>query len=147
MTTMTGTTTMKVARIHAFGGPEVLRLEETPIPEPQANQILVHVHAAGVNPADWKIREGQLGKFPLPSILGIDFSGVVEALGPDVEEFRVGEAVFGTVADESGSYAEFAIAQVTQAVEKPPGLDHLTAAALPVPALTAWQALFDHGDL
>lgn len=122
-------------------------MEEVPRPEPSTDQLLVHVHAAGVNPVDWKIREGRLGKIPLPSIMGSDFSGVVEALGPDVTDFRVGAAVFGIVADESGSYAEYALAPVTQVAEKPPGLDHLKAAALPIAGLTAWQALFDGASL
>ena len=147
MATMTKTTTMKAARIHAFGGPEVLGVEEVRVPEPQAGQILVHVRAAGVNPVDWKIREGQFGKIPLPSILGNDFSGVIEALGPKVEEFRVGQAVFGTVADGSGSYSEFALAPTSQVAEKPAALDHEAAAALPIAGLTAWQALFDKSEL
>src|SRR3954463_15311242 len=108
-TTMTATETMKAVRIHAFGGPDVLRYEEAPRPEPKAHQLLVRVHAAGVNPLDWKIREGLLGQDPLPQVMGSDFSGVIEARGSDVEQFHVGEAVFGTVADESGSYAEYAL--------------------------------------
>src|SRR5438445_8070496 len=105
-TTMTAKATMKAMRIHAFGGPDVLRLEDVERPEPRANEMLVRVHAAGVNPVDWKIREGLL-QAPLPQIMGIDFSGVVETLGSDVTEYRVGEGIFGQVADESGSYAEY----------------------------------------
>ena len=141
------TTVTKAVRIHSFGGPDVLRLEEMPRPEPNPHEVLVQIQAAGVNPVDWKIREGRLGKIPLPSVMGSDFSGVVEAVGPGVGEFRVGETVFGTVSDQSGSYAEFALAPVTQVTEKPPGLDHVQAAALPVAGLTAWQALFDAGGL
>src|SRR5438105_1475760 len=147
MVTMTTTETMKAVRIHKFGGPEVLQFEEVPRPEPGARQVLVRVHAAGVNPVDWKIREGKLGKVPLPSIMGSDFSGEIEALGPDVAEFRVGELVFGSVADESGSYAQYALAPVSQIVEKPKGIDHVQAAAIPVPSMTAWQALFDTANL
>ena len=145
--TATRTATMKAVRIHSFGGPDVLRLEEVTRPEPNPDELLIHVHDAAVNPVDWKIREGRLGKIPFPSIMGSDFSGVVEALGPGVTEFRVGETVFGTVSDESGSYADFALAQVSGVTEKPPGLDHVQAAALPVAGLTAWQALFDAGGL
>jgi NADPH:quinone reductase-like Zn-dependent oxidoreductase len=145
--TMTTTRTMKAVRIHSFGGPEVLRLEEVPAPEPGANEILVHVRAASVNPADWKIREGLLGESPLPSIMGIDFSGTVEAVGSGVTEFHVGEEVLGEVADESGSYAQYAIAPVSQVAHKPDALDHRQAAALPVASLTAWQALFDTAHL
>jgi NADPH:quinone reductase-like Zn-dependent oxidoreductase len=143
----TTTATMKAVRIHSFGGLEVLRLEEIPRPEPNTGELLIHIHAAGVNPVDWKIREGRLGKVPLPCTLGSDFSGVVEALGAGVTEFRVGETVFGTVSEESGSYAEYALAPVSQVCEKAPGLDHIKAAALPIAGLTAWQALFDAGGL
>jgi NADPH:quinone reductase-like Zn-dependent oxidoreductase len=143
----TTTETMKAIQIHSFGGPEVLKLDEIPRPEPGPQQVLVRVHAAGVNPVDWKIREGKLGQIPLPSIMGNDFSGEIEALGPDVTEFRVGESVFGSVADESGSYAEYALAPVSHIVEKPAGIDYIQAAAIPVPAMTAWQAMFDEAKL
>jgi NADPH:quinone reductase-like Zn-dependent oxidoreductase len=143
----TMTETMKAVRIHSFGGPEVLRFEDAPRPEPRTHQVLVRVHAAGVNPVDWKIREGKLGKIPLPSIMGSDFSAEIEALGPDVTEFRVGEMVFGSVANESGSYAEFALAPISHIVEKPKEIDHVHAAAITVPAMTAWQALFDEAKL
>src|SRR6266566_2177745 len=109
-TTMTMKATTKAVRIHSFGGPEVLRFEDVPLPKPGSNEILVRVHAAGVNPVDWKIRQGLLGQGPLPQVMGSDFSGVVEALGSDVRDFRLAEAVFGIVAEESGSYAEFATA-------------------------------------
>ena len=97
MSSTTITETMKAVLIHAFGGPEVLRMEDVSRPEPGPHEVLVRVHAAGVNPADWKTREGHFGKIPLPSIMGSDFSGEIEALGPDVTEFRVGESVFGSV--------------------------------------------------
>ena len=145
--TMTTTETMKAVRIHKFGGPDVLQFEDVPRPEPGTHQVLIRVHAAGVNPADWKIREGNFGKIPLPSIMGIDFSGEIEALGPDVTEFRVGEMVLGSVADESGSYAQYALAPVAHIVEKPKAIDHVHAAGMPVPSMTAWQVLFDHANL
>lgn len=145
--TMTATETMKAVRIHAFGGPEVLRYEEVLRPEPHAHQILVRVHAAGVNPLDWKIRQGLLGQDPLPQTMGSDFSGVIEALGSDIREFRLGEPVFGTVADESGGYAEYALTTVAQIASKPPALDHIRAAALPIASMTPWQALFDKANL
>ncbi|HSU52988.1 MAG TPA: NADP-dependent oxidoreductase [Candidatus Dormibacteraeota bacterium] len=138
---------MQAERIHNHGGPEGLCLEDIPMPKPGAREILVRICAAGVNPVDWKLREGQLGQLTLPAIMGSDFSGVVEELGSDVEEFRVGQEVFGSVADNSGSYAEYAIAPVSQVTEKPAGLDHFQAAALPIASLTAWQALFDAGNL
>ena len=139
--------TMKAVRIHSFGGPDVLRLEEVPKPEPKSDQLLVRVYAAGVNPVDWKIREGRLGKIPLPAIVGSDFSGEVEALGAETKDFHVGEAVFGVVGEGSGSYAEYAVAPTSQVTEKPPGLSHFEAAAMPIASLTAWQALFDTADL
>src|SRR5512146_840337 len=135
-TVLTTIGTMKAITIHRFGGPEVLRLEEVPKPEPLAQEVLVRVVAAGVNPVDWKIREGRLGAVPFPAILGSDFSGEIEALGPDVKEFRVGEPVLGVVAEASGSYAEYALATIASITEKPPGLDHLQAAALPIAGLT-----------
>lgn len=143
----TTTETMKAVQIHSFGGPEVLRFEDAPRPEPRNREVLVRVVAAGVNPADWKLREGKFGQIPFPSIMGSDFSGEIEALGPGVEEFRVGEHVFGSVADASGSYAQYALAPVAHIVEKPKQIDHVTAAAIPVPAMTAWQALFDEAKL
>lgn len=145
--TATRKTMMKAIRIHSFGGPDVLRLEEIPIPEPKPDEVLVRVNAASVNPVDWKIREGHLGKIPLPSIIGSDFSGEVEALGPGVTDYRVGEAVFGVVGDDSGGYTEYALAPISQVTEKPTGLNHLEAAALPIASLTGWQALFDAADL
>lgn len=144
---ITTTGAMKAVHIHEMGGPEVLRYEDVPRPEPGAHEVLVRVHAAGVNPVDWKIREGHLGKIALPALMGSDFSGEIEGLGPEVTEFRVGEAVFGSVADESGSYAEYALANVSQIIEKPAALDYIQAAAIPIPSLTAWQALFDTAKL
>jgi NADPH:quinone reductase-like Zn-dependent oxidoreductase len=95
---------------------------------------------------DWKIREGYL-KTPLPMIMGIDFSGVVESVGSAVTKFRVGDEVLGQAADESGAYAEFALAAETDVARKPRGLDHTAAAALPVAGMVAWQALFDTANL
>ena len=144
-TTISGN--MKAVHIHSQGGPEMLRFEDIPRPEPAAGEVLVRVHAAGVNPVDWKVREGLFGKILLPSVMGSDFSGVIEALGPEVTEFSVGDSVFGSVAGESGSYAEYALAPVTQIAAKPGGLEHIRAAAVPIPGLTAWQALFDTAKL
>ena len=145
--TMTKRATMKAVRIHSFGGPEVLRLEDVPTPEPRDDELLVRVDAAGINPVDWKIREGRLGQIPLPAIMGSDFSGEVEIPGPHVTDFRAGDAVFGVVAEASGSYAEYALAPISQIAQKPPELKHAEAAALPIPSLTAWQALFDTANL
>ncbi|MFN8372361.1 MAG: alcohol dehydrogenase catalytic domain-containing protein [Anaerolineae bacterium] len=93
--------TMKAVRQHEFGGAEVLRYEEAPRPEPAAGEVLVKVHAAGINPVDWKTREGRgmAGRYPnpFPLILGWDVSGVVEALGAGARKFKVGDAVFGMI--------------------------------------------------
>jgi len=140
-------TTMKAVCIHSFGGPDVLAYEDVPKPEPEANEVLVRVKAAGVNPVDWKIREGYMGSCLFPCLMGIDFSGVIEAVGQRVEDFNVGDEVFGRVANESGSFAEFAVAPADQVARKPASIDHVHAAAMPVAALTAWQALFDIGNL
>ncbi|MGZ4248412.1 MAG: NADP-dependent oxidoreductase [Solirubrobacteraceae bacterium] len=133
---------MRAVVIHETGGPEVLRLEEVPPPEPADGQVLVRVHAASVNPVDWKYRRGLAPK-PLPAVLGQDVSGTVEishALG-----YAAGDDVFGIVA--SGGYAEFATASDAAIAKKPGSVSHEQAAAIPVAGLTAWQALFDRGGL
>lgn len=146
--TMTTPKTMTAVVIHSFGGPDVLRFEDRPIPEPKDNEVLVRVHAAGVNPVDWKIRQGALGQMPLPMVMGIDFSGVVERVGRAVEDVNPGDDVFGqVVADDAGSYAEYCVAPDSAIALKPTGIDHIQAAALPVAAMTAWQGLFDIADL
>src|SRR4051794_16765719 len=91
---------MKAIQIHAVGGPDVLQYEDVPRPEPKPNEVLVRVHAAGVNPVDWKIREGVIPS-TLPIVMGIDLSGVVESVGGAVTKFRAGDEVFGQVAEES----------------------------------------------
>ncbi len=146
MSTTTITETMKAVRIHTFGGPEALRYEDVPTPEPGQDEMLIHIHNAGVNPVDWKIREGHMGKIPLPAVLGIDFSGTVEALGENVADFQVGDEVFGE-AGGRGTYSEYTLAKPSQSAHKPPGLDPVQAAALPVASVTAWQALFDKAGL
>ena len=138
-------TDMKAIRMHAYGGPEVLRYEDAPTPAPGEGEVLVRVHAAGVNPVDWKIREGRLGKTrPLPLILGWDVSGVVEALGAGVTGFSVGDAVYSRPdIARDGAYAEYIVVREGELARKPASIDHVHAAAVPLAALTAWQALFD----
>jgi NADPH:quinone reductase-like Zn-dependent oxidoreductase len=145
--TMTMKETMKAVAIHSFGGPDVLSFEEMPKPEPRQNEVLIRIRAAGVNPVDWKIREGYMGEVQLPSIMGSDFSGVIESVGPGVKNFQAGEAVFGIVSEDSGSYAEFALAPEARTTRKPHAIDHVQAAALPIASLTAWQALFEVANL
>jgi alcohol dehydrogenase len=136
---------MRAVRLHRYGGPEVLQLDEVPTPQPRRGQVLVEIHASSVNPVDWKIRSGGqrgLVRYRLPRALGLDVSGVVVAVGPGVTRFRVGDAVYGSPAHtEDGCYAEYAALPAVQLALKPAGLSHLEAAALPLVALTAWEAL------
>ena len=139
---------MKAIRYHEYGGPEVLCYEDGPIPEPGACEVLVRVHAAGVDPADRQIRAGlrfQLEK-PFAFTPGCEVSGIVEKRGADVTEFAVADEVYG-MTGFGGGYAEYVAATTDKLGRKPASLDHVHAAALPVAALTAWDALFDVGGL
>jgi len=139
---------MKAVRYHDYGGPEVLCYEDAPVPEPGPRDVLVHVHAAGVNPADRQMRAGlrfRLEK-PFTFIPGCEVSGVVEQTGSDVTEFAVGDDVYG-MPGFGGGYAEYVVAAGDNLGRKPASLDHVHAAALPVAALTAWDALFEVGGL
>src|SRR6266853_394058 len=105
--------TMKAIRIHNYGGPEVLHYEHAPRPQPQAGEVLIRVHAAGVNPIDWKVREGHMKDFwphKFPLILGWDLSGVVEEVGPRVSQFKKGDEVY-SVPDptRNGAYADYIV--------------------------------------
>jgi NADPH:quinone reductase-like Zn-dependent oxidoreductase len=133
---------MRAVVIHQTGGVDVLRLEDVERPVPGEGEVLVQVHAASVNPIDCKIRRGLRPK-PLPAILGSDASGVVEV--SNAEGFGAGEEVFGFLT--SGSYAEFGTGAPVTLAHKPDHVSHEQAAALPVAVLTAWQALFDRGQL
>jgi len=143
--------TMKAIRFHEYGGPEVLRYEDAPKPEAGPGEALVRVHAAGINPLDWKIRAGYLQAmrpYPLPLILGWDLSGVVEANGPGAARFHPGDEVYSRPdIGRSGAYAEYIAVREEELAAKPKTLDHVHAAAAPLAALTAWQALFEHGGL
>ncbi|MFP5345358.1 MAG: NADP-dependent oxidoreductase [Gammaproteobacteria bacterium] len=142
---------MKAVRIHQFGGVEVLRYEDAPRPVPGPGEVLIRVHAAGVNPVDWKIREGRLqGRIShhLPLTLGWDVAGVIEQPGPGVTQFNVGDAVYARPdLARDGAYAEYIAVRASEAALKPKSLDFIHAAAVPLSALTAWQSLFDAGDL
>ncbi|WP_441251133.1 NADP-dependent oxidoreductase [Kitasatospora sp. McL0602] len=144
-----GGATMRAIGQDEFGGPEVLRPVELARPVPGPTEILVRVHAAGVNPVDWKTRLwGGLGSTP-PFVLGYDVSGVVEAVGMGVRLFAPGDEVYGMPGFPRlpGGYAEYVAAPARQFAPKPAGLDHAEAAALPLAALTAWQALVDLAGL
>ncbi|TDD02972.1 NADP-dependent oxidoreductase [Nonomuraea deserti] len=145
------TTTARMRAIiqESAGGPEVLTLAEVDRAEPMPTEVLVRVHAAGVNPTDWKSRTvGRLLGDP-PAILGWDVSGVVEAVGLGVTRFRPGDEVFGMprFPHKAGGYAEYVTAPSRHFTRKPAGLDHVHAAALPLAALTAWQVLHDTANV
>ncbi|WP_030182800.1 NADP-dependent oxidoreductase [Streptomyces violaceorubidus] len=148
--------TMKAIRLHAFGGPGVLRHEEAEIPAPAPGEVLVRVRAAGLNPPDWYVREGMPGipdefrpPFDLPLIPGTDISGTVEAVADDVHGFTAGDEVTGMlrfpVLMQSGAYAEYVTAPASDLAHKPAAIDHTHAAGLPMSGLTAWQYLIDVG--
>lgn len=133
---------MRAVLLSETGGPEVLRVEEVPTPQPGDGEVLIRVRAASINPIDWKQRRG-LSPKQLPAVLGNDISGTVEQSRSDA--FAEGEDVFGFA--PRGGYAEFATAPAPALAKKPSGISHEQAAAIPVSALTAWQALFDRGGL
>lgn len=142
--------TMQAVRIHAFGGPETLALENVPTPQPGKGQVLVKVHAAGVNPVDWKIREGRFRdpSLALPMTLGFDVAGVVESVGEGVERLRAGDKVYAYLSlKRGGGYAEYVTIDESEAALMPYTLDDVEAAGVPLAALTAWQALFDQAEL
>ncbi|MGK5529612.1 NADP-dependent oxidoreductase [Streptomyces sp. URMC 129] len=128
---------------HAFGGPEVLEYTETDVPDPGPGEVLVRVGAAAVNPGDAVIRSGRVpGLLTPPFTLGTDVSGVVERVGPGVTAFAPGDEVYGMLpVGPRGAYAEFTAVAADALAPKPPGLDHVRAAAVPLAALTAWQAV------
>ncbi|MFJ6799084.1 NADP-dependent oxidoreductase [Streptomyces sp. NPDC091268] len=133
----------------SFGGPDVLRIVEVPRPVPGPAEVLVRVRAAGVNPTDWWHRAtgGLAGDAPIR--LGWDLSGVVEATGPGVTLFQPGDEVFGMPRQPApaGTYAEYVASPARHLTAKPAGLSHVEAAALPLAALTAWQALVDTAEV
>jgi NADPH:quinone reductase-like Zn-dependent oxidoreductase len=142
--------TMKAIIIHEYGGPEVLKYEDVPRPEPTDNQLLVRVIAAGLNPVDGMIRSGMFAseKRAFPIILGGDIAGVVEKVGSKVTKFKAGDPVFAYVSlDNSGGYAQYALVTQQEAAPKPKSLTYVEAAAAPIVALTAWQALIDTAKL
>src|SRR5687767_361645 len=132
---------MKVIRVTAHGGPEVLKLEELPNPSAASDQVLVRIHAIGVNPVDTYIRAGAYSISNLPYTPGFDAAGVVEAVGPEVTRFRKGDRVY-TSATITGSYAEYAVCN-NQTVHPLPGnVSYAHGAALGIPYATAYRALF-----
>lgn len=143
------TTTMRAISQDVLGGPEVLELVELDRPEAGVSQVLVRVHAAGLNPTDWKHRARRIFLGPPPFVLGWDVSGVVEATGYGVTLFKPGDEVFGMLPYPHGvgSHAEYVTGPARAFAPKPGNVDHVRAAALPLAALTAWQALADTARL
>jgi alcohol dehydrogenase len=142
---------MKSAQIKRYGSSEVVEINQsTPSPnDPSAGKVLVRVKAAGVNPADWKIREGyfqQMMPLQFPSTLGMDFSGVIQKVGEGVSDFKQGDEVYGQAAVNrggSGAFAERALANADNIAHKPKALSHEEAAGLPLVGVSAWQALVE----
>jgi NADPH:quinone reductase-like Zn-dependent oxidoreductase len=135
---------MKAVRIHSFGGPEVLKVEDVEEPQPRSGEVLVRVSAASVNPVDYKIRQGAFPKVTqkdLPIILGRDICGTLQAKSGQTRD------VMALLNWEAGGYAEFVALPEVLCVPKPPNLSAVEAAAVPLAAMTAWQGLFDHGQL
>lgn len=141
--------TMKAVRMHEFGDASVLRYEDVPVPAPAKGEVLVRVKAAGVNPVDWKVRGGMMkGRATLPLIAGYDVAGVVESLGEGVTEWKVGDSVAAYLAiPKGGGYAEYVAVPAAHLAKSATTIDHVKAAAVPLAALTAWQALFDTAGL
>src|SRR5438874_5009796 len=139
---------MKAIVYEKFGGPDVYHLADMPVPEPRSGEVQVRVEAAGLNPVDWKIREGL---FPpaapkqFPAIPLREFAGRVTKIGPGVTQFQVGEKVYGVTG--RGAAAEFTVVSVDAAAHRPENLEPDRAATVPLAGMTAWQALFQHGHL
>lgn len=140
---------MKAVKIDEYGDESVVNYTDVKSPVPNADEVLVKVHAAAVNPVDWKIREGFVSMFGLepPFILGCEIAGTVEETGGDVKKFKPNDAVIGYIGAHIGGYAKYAIIKANEISHKPESLDFDNAAAVPVGALTAWQAMFDLANL
>jgi len=140
---------MRAVRVHQFGGLEAMAYEDVARPAPGAGQVSVRVKAAGVGPWDAWVRAGKSAlPQPLPLTLGSDLSGIVEAVGPGVAGLHPGDDIYGlTNSRFTGAYAEYAVAEATMIAPKPRRLNYIEAASVPVVASTAWQMVFDHGQV
>lgn len=142
--------TMRAVPIHRHGDADELTLEQWPIPEIQSGEVLIRTHAVGINPVDYKMRQGSrrpLDPSRFPVVLGWDVSGIVEQSNDP--SFKVGDEVFGLVRfpEFVGGYADYVASPATDLALKPKSIDHVHAAAVPLAALTAWQALFDNAKI
>lgn len=142
--------TVRAIRLHRFGGPEGVGIDTLPWPEVHDDEVILKVHAASLNPVDFKTREG---KFPpvaadaLPVVLGRDLAGTIVACGVEAQGLAVGDAMFAMLGHDHGAFADHVVVKATEMAGVPTGVDLDTAAATPLAALTAWQGLFDHGRL
>ena len=141
----------KSVRVHAFGGPEVLRVEPVPIPQAKDDEVLVRVAAASLNPVDYKTREGEfppVGEDALPAILGRDLAGTIEAVGTRAHYMlRKGDPVFAFIGFDRGGQSGYVVVKALELAAAPASIDLVHAAAVPLAGMTAWQGLFDHGGL
>jgi NADPH:quinone reductase-like Zn-dependent oxidoreductase len=146
-TAQTNQPMMKAVVVNDYGGPDVLKYQDAPRPEPKDDEILVRVMAAGVNPVDSYVRQGMLAKRGLdnrPAIIGYDIAGIVEKTGANAKKFKTGDAVYSYLSVmRGGGYAEFAVAKESETALKPRNINFVEAAAVPLAATTAWQALID----
>ncbi len=143
---------MKAIRIHKYGGPQTMQLEEVERPVPAFDEILVKVYASGINPVDFVVREGKDAALSynlnLPLVLGWDASGIIEEVGNEVTIFKKGDAVYGIPNfPGDGSYAEYCVAKASRFALKPQSLNFNEAAGVPLVAITAWTGLFAHGNI
>lgn len=140
---------MKAVVIKEYGKADVLKYEEVEKPAPKVDEVLIKVKIAAVNPVDWKIRDGlgEMFGMKLPLILGCEVSGKVESVGANVKNFKAGDEVFAYLGSHEGGYAEYVCAKEIETSKKPENIDFENAAAIPVGALTAWQAMFEKGNL
>ena len=137
---------MKAIVVHQYGGPEVLKYEDAPRPQPGPDDVLIRVMAAGVNPVDAYIRAGRFGAGKLPYIPGFDVAGIVEATGANAKKFKRGDAVYAYL-DTTGTYAEFCTAKESETSLKPKNISFEQAAGVPLAATTAWRALIGTAKL
>jgi len=142
---------MKAVQIHEYGNSGVLKYEEVPRPAIGPDELLVRVHSCGVNPVDWKIREGYMAKMaprPMPFILGWDVAGTVEEIGPLVKRFKPGDKVFCRPdTSRNGGYAEYIAVRTIEVAPAPKSIPPEKAAGIPLAAQTAWMGLFEVGGL
>jgi NADPH:quinone reductase-like Zn-dependent oxidoreductase len=147
-TAQTNAPTMKAVVANEFGGPEVLKYQDAPKPEPKNDEILVRVIAAAVNPVDTYVRQGKFLKSSGPIIIGYDIAGIVERTGPEARRFKPGDQVYCYLSVmRGGGYAEYAVAKESETALKPKNINFVEAAAVPLAATTAWQALIDSAKI